>query len=182
MDTNNLVGELLEKGKTTVASSVKNTASDLGNSVTSQLGMKNRLSTQNSTSTSTPSDQIGGAVGEATGQETTDTSNEFTKEMVKDFYAPSAPVQPLGQSEDVLTQQKIAQVRQRILQERHNDVYFNAINNADAPKAREERPAEKMEREKMEDLQLNEQNKPNELPTAVLTGMTHVETAPGTVG
>lgn len=177
MDTNNLIGEFLEKGKSAASTTVNQTVSDIAGSVASQVGINNVLS--KSSSQAVQADHAGGSAGESV---SAPIANEFTNEMVKDFYAPSVQRQPLNQSEEEMTQQRIAQVRQKILQERHNDVYFNAINSADVPKQREERPAEKAERQQMEDLHMDQKNKPSELPIAQLRGMTHIETAPGTVG
>ena len=183
MDTPNIqLGELIEKSQTQATNAVKSAVSDTTNSVSGQLGIKNNVNpsplSQNQNQTPQVSEQA------QTSSQDAPESNEFTKEMVKDFYAPSVstPQYALGEEERVQTEQKLQAVRQKLFQERHNEVYFNAVLNADAPKQQEERPAERVERQQMEDLQLEKNKKQGELPIAVVRGQTHTEITPGVAG
>ncbi len=180
MDTPNIqLGELIEKSQVQTTNTVKSAVSDAANSVSGQLGVKNSVNSSSLPQNQTPqvSEQTQTPLRDGQG-------NEFTKEMVKDFYAPSVstPQYALGEEEKVQTEQKLQAVRQKLFQERHNEVYFNAVLNADAPKQQEERPAERVERQQMEDLQLEQNKKQNELPIAVVRGQTHMETTPGVAG
>ena len=182
MDTPNIqLGELIEKSQTQATNAVKSAVSDATNSVSGQLGIKNNINSsplpQNQNQTPQVSEQAQTSSQDAQG-------SEFTKEMVKDFYAPSVltPQYALGEEEKVQTEQKLQAVRQKLFQERHNEVYFNAVLNADAPKQQEERPAERVERQQMEDLQLEKNKKQGELPIAVVRGQTHTEITPGVAG
>ena len=182
MDTPNIqLGELIEKSQTQAVNTVKSAVSDTTNSVSGQLGIKNNVNSsalpQNQNQTPQVSEQAQTSSQDRQG-------NEFTKEMVKDFYAPSVSTSQfaLEDEEKVQTEQKLQAVRQKLFQERHNEVYFNAVLNADAPKQQEERPAEKVERQQMEDLQLEQDKKQNELPIAVVRGQTHTEITPGVAG
>ncbi|HYM65469.1 MAG TPA: hypothetical protein VES68_03225, partial [Candidatus Sulfotelmatobacter sp.] len=168
MDTNNLVGELIEKGQSTA----KTTISDTANSVSNQIGIKKEPNVSGQ-------QQIQPQPAQGTEQiqnsRQNDSNSEFTKEMVEDFYSPSVSTPQISsqQEEEAQTQRKLAEVRQKIYQERHNEVYFNAVLNADASKKQEERPAERVERQKMEDLQIEQKKKQDELPRAVIVGQTH---------
>lgn len=176
MNPNDVLGELIEKGQNVTTNAVKSTVSDISDSVSGQIGVKNEVNVKAQTqSQSQPQDQIQ-QQGESSQVQT-----ERTKEMVRDFYSPSDDLSYNAQTATATEEQQLASVRQKLHQEQHNEVYFNAILNADAPKQQEERPAEKMEREKIEDLQIEQKKKQNELPIAVQRAQTH-EMTPGIAG
>ena len=181
MNPNLQFGELIEQGQAATTNTMKTALSDTANSVSGQIGFNNETNTSQPQANQTQA----GQVSEQTQGLSSDSSgNEFTKDMVKDFYAPSAPIpqDASAQVEAAQTQQRLAQVRQRIFQEQHNEVYFNAVLNADAPKQREESVAERVERQEMEDLKTEEQKKKDELPVAVLREQMHTEGTPGASG
>ncbi len=85
-----------------------------------------------------------------------------TEELVKDLYAPSkpknaqnlTPAKPESKAEE---QARLASVRQKL----HDEVYYQPLINRQKPQ--EERPAEKVEKEKKQelmDLQKKEAKKP----------------------
>ena len=70
--------------------------------------------------------------------------------------------------------QKLEEARRQL----HNEVYYDPLVNPPKPKE-EERPAEKVEKEKMQDLQEDEQKKKDEPPPLVQRTQQRVEKFPG---
>lgn len=174
--------ELLEKGKSTVSNAVQTAVSDVSNSLQGQVGIKTEpiaVSNQNQSQASPSSGQPSEASQAAL-------ETQRTREMVEDFYSPSdnTPKVSAENFEEAQRQEKLAQVRQEISahKRQHDEVYYNEIAATGTPAHREERPAEKVERQQLEELRVNEQKKQVEVPNAVKFGKTHVEAHPGTVG
>jgi len=166
-----LVGELIEKGQ----KSASLAASDVTQTVQDQVGLKNEASSQ--------SPQVQNQTQQP--QETPrafDEDNERTKEVVQDFYAPSDDTQNRVGDPNALDQQKLAQVRQQLYQELHNEVYYNPLFAYES-KQQVERPAEvaeQKEQQKMQELEIKQVKKSQDL--AVLRKQTTVEANRGTVG
>ncbi len=182
MDMPNIqFGELLEKGQSAASDAAKTAVSDVVGSASGQIGIKNEA---NATQVQNQIQQQGQPQEQISTPSQSQTNNEFTNEMVKEFYAPSSgtPQYSLAEQNQPIEEQKLAQIRQKLHQEQHNEVYFNAVLNADAPKKQqEERPAERVERQEMEDLQ-DQRKKQEDLPTAVTRAQTHTEVSPGIAG
>lgn len=157
MNPNDVLGEVLEKGQKTAVSA----ASDVSGSVQSQIGIANE------SATNLP-------------------QTDRTKEMVKDFYSPSDDTSQnptTEEQEKYQTDQKLAKVRQKLHQEQHNEVYFNQLQNAGAPKQHEETTVEKLEKEEKNErweLQQKEAEKPP--PLAAQRAAQRVERFPGASG
>ncbi len=99
-------------------------------------------------------------------------SNEETKKLVEDLYKKGEPKQKAPEEPDEVKKQKLRS-------ELHAQYYQNLVN---PPKQKEERPTEKVEREKkqeMIDLQKKEQKKPSQL---VQKAQQRVEKYPGASG
>ncbi|MDO8460893.1 MAG: hypothetical protein Q7S38_00460 [bacterium] len=98
-----------------------------------------------------------------------------TEEVVKGIYAPSG-----SESQEHIDEEKEkAEIRQK-LQKLHDETYYNPTFNP--PKNQEEKPLEKVEREKqeeMQDLQKKEEEKP---PPLVQRAQQKTERFPGTSG
>lgn len=143
MDSNNVLGEVLEKGQTVVQKTGKaasDSASNLAKTAAGQVaGDSNNQSGVDETN-ATVSDQ----------QAVNDKAQ--TEELVKGLYAPSKPqnnqdsqtVNPQSEQEK---QAELARVRQKL----HDEVYYQPL--VQGKKAQEERPAEKIEKEKKQELQ-----------------------------
>ncbi len=164
-------GELLEKGKQTASDAVRTTASDISTSISDQVGITNET---NSSSQNQNTNQ-----GEP--QQQTLGENQRTKEMVQDFYSPSEDYSGGVQTQTQTDEQKLIDIRKKIHQERHNEVYYQQLISYEQTKP-EERPAEKIERQQMEELQLKEEKKQTELPNALQRIQTHTERSPGMSG
>jgi hypothetical protein len=164
MDSNNILGEILEKGQSV--------GQKTGKAVT---------------------DSAAGAVKTAAGQITGDSSqpgmNETNavsdkaqnEEFVKELYAPSKPQDgqnpEANQKAQAEEQAKLAGVRQKL----HDEVYYQPL--IQGTKSQEERPAEKVERERkeeMQDLQKKENKKPG--PVAVQRAQQSAEKFRGASG
>lgn len=163
--------ELLEKGKQTTSDAVKTTVSDVATSVSDQVGITNET---NSSSQGQNTNQ-----GEPQQQNSGETQR--TKEMIKDFYSPSEDYVQTGATQAQTDEQRLTSVRQKLHQEQHNEVYYNQLISYEQSRS-EERPAEKIERQQMEELQLKEEKKQTGLPVAVQIAQTHTETSPGIRG
>lgn len=147
MDTNNVLGEILEKGQSAVQKSAKTVADSASNVV------------KTTASQATGQDQ-----GEQNIQDNAQKANDKAQvaDMVKDIYSPSnpnvkAPSKEQAEAED---KAKLVSLRQKL----HDEVYYQPL--IAGQKAQEERPAEKVEREKvqeMQDLQKKEDKKPTPL-------------------
>lgn len=142
MDPNSQIGELFEKGQ----NATQSTVSDVANALKGQvLGDKKPTpSSQNSTSQSQ----------QPVSSESVQNSTDHTKEVVGDFYAPSENTLRQAQNSQSLQndQANLVKIRQE-LQSLHNEVYYKPLFAYENKKQQEEeRPADKAEKQKMEDL------------------------------
>ncbi len=96
-------------------------------------------------------------------------SKEDTKQLVEDNYKP-------GEKKPQKPQESDEVKKQRLRSELHSQYYQSLVNR---PKAPEEKPAEKAERQKMEDLQEAEKK---EKPMAVKFAAQKTEKFPGASG
>lgn len=163
--------ELLEKGKTTASNSVKTTVSDVASSISDQVGLTNETNSS-AQPQNTP---------QAEPQNQTLEENQRTKEMIHEFYSPSQDNPQINPALAQTDEQKLADVRQKLHQELHNDVYYQPLISYEQSVA-EERPAEKAERVHMEELQQKEEKRQVDLPIAVKMAQTHTERNPGIAG
>lgn len=110
MDKNGVFGELLEKGQNTVSNTAKTTASDISNSVQSQVGIKSEQYS------ATPEDL------------------ERTRDMVGEFYAPDN-VQTGGLSDDAAGVQiaKDKEELKKLIARQHGETYFEPLVQASVP-------------------------------------------------
>lgn len=107
-------------------------------------------------------------------------SKDETREFVKSLYGPSqtkseTPLRQGFAGQEETKEQKLAKLRHEL----HANYYQNLVNRPKAPK---ERPAEKVEKEKQEemiDLQKKEAKKPSQL---VQKAQQRVEKYPGASG
>lgn len=179
MDTPNInVGELIEKGQTAVSNAAKSTVSDISDSVSGQIGFKNEPAANAQT-------QFQGQPQGQSGQqgETVQMQTERTREMIRDFYSPSNNFSQNSRQETLTEEQQLAQVRQKLYQEQHNETYYNPLFAYEHNLNKTESKAEKLEKEdkaKMMDLQQKEADKPP--PLAVQRAKTHIEVNPGIAG
>jgi hypothetical protein len=164
--------QLLETGKTIATNAVKTTVSDVATSVSDQVGITNETNTSNQNQNTNQ--------GEPQKQGLEETQR--TKELIQDFYSPSNDLVQTGVTQAQTDEQRLAAVRQKLHQELHNEVYFNQLLNTGTLKPNEERPAEKAERQQMEELQVKEEKRQNDLPLAVKMAQTHTEASPGIQG
>jgi Tfp pilus assembly protein PilW len=156
-------GEVIEKGQQSFVSSAKTAASDISNTVSDQIGLKNEINntanTQNKKqNVSEPSKQAFANL-------------EETKEIVEDFYSPSTqPLTPAqAELEEQQRQAQLALVRQKLAKELHDENYFNRIRGEETYKSQilhagesgfqvqnkqEQEQAE--EQKNMEDLQMQQ--------------------------
>lgn len=136
----------------------------------------------------------GGAAQHAGGQP--HQQDQFTKEFIEDMYAPSNPHQQHGMSagnqkqpsqflQNQMKQGKTvneAQALEALRKQLHYEVYYIPLTKRRGPQE-EERPTEKVEREKMEELQLEEEKKRDAPPPlAVQMGAQRAEKFPGASG
>jgi hypothetical protein len=180
MDPNSTFGELIEKGQNAAANTVqntaKNTASDVVNTVKGQITGKNegtagKPQVQSQTQAS-PLPNVLPESGNASSE-----NGEFAREMVSDFYSPSRQTSQaaLEGREQQQTDEKLIKVRQE-LKNLHMETYYNPLFEYENKKP-EERPAEKVERQKMEDLQdLQQKEEKKALPIALQHAQTAIET------
>lgn len=154
-DNSGILGEILEQGTSVVKQTIKQVAktpSDLAKAASKQIGGDKK----------TPP-----AVDE----------KAETEKLVKGLYKPSIKTQPKdsNQKPEETEEQKIAKLRQEL----HANYYRNLTN---PPKAPEEKPAEKVEREKKEERwELQEKEKKKPPPLAVQRAQ-KVEKYPGASG
>lgn len=179
MDTPNIqLGELIEKGQNTATGALKSTVSDISDSVSGQIGIKNEPTTQAQTQVqSQPQDQTG-QQGESAQIQT-----ERTKEMVKDFYSPSGDISQNNPQVGVIEDQQLAQVRQKLYQEQHNETYYDPLFAYEHNLNKTESKTDELEREKkqeMLDLEQSQADKPP--PLVVQRAQTHIESGPGIAG
>jgi len=179
MDPIGDIGQILEQGQqaaaNTVQNTAKNTVSDVSSSVKTQItgnneGIAGKSQALSQGSAVEPSAQLL-------------QNGDFAKEMVSDFYSPSSQNTQavLEGQEQAQTNEKLSKVRQE-LKNLHMEVYYNPLTAYENKKP-EERPAESVERQKMEDLkelQLKEQQKAP--PIAVKMAQTTTEVNRGVAG
>lgn len=142
------------------------------------------------------------AVSQLTGQTVTPSDHkpaarsEETKSFIKDLYSPTRPKEhdlpsiddkphaEMKQQEKSATDQKLADTRQRLAQlhnSQHQSSYFDPTFNR--PKQQEEKPVERIEREKQEEMWLEqEKEKKKPKPMAVQMGQSKAEKFPGASG
>lgn len=151
MDSTNLppqVGELIEKGQQTVLNTTKTAVSDVSNTISDQVGLKNEANSSQATQNqSAPATEASGKASQE--------DLELTKEIVSDYYSPSQ-VQFNAQQAELEEQQRqaqLSQVRQKLALELHNEVYFNELRNAGAAKPQ----AQALEAEQMEETAKKDQ-------------------------
>jgi hypothetical protein len=153
MDKNGVLGEVLEKGQSVVQKTGKAVADSASGAVKVAVGQAAGDSNQPGTN------EANTAVSD---QQQIASDKAQNDEFVKELYAPSAPQNaqspsPIEQQSRTEEQIKLANVRQKL----HDEVYYQPL--IQGSKSREERPAEKVEREKkqeMQDLQKKEAVKP----------------------
>ena len=161
-DTSGIFGEILEQGTSVVKQTVKQVAK-------------------------TPTDlakaagkQVKGSDQAQSPDKTTDEKIK-TKEFVKDLYKPKDDLNAderknVQKSPEETEEQKIAKLRQEL-----HSVYYQKLVNP--PKAPQEKPAEKVEREKKEERwELQEKEKKKPPPLAVQRGAQKAEKYPGASG
>jgi len=152
MDTNNVLGELLEQGQSMAQKTGKAVADSAAGAVKTAVSQV----------TGVNSAQAGTNEGNAAPTDQPSASDKAqTDELVKELYAPSNP----QAAQDPVDKQQVeqdAQVKlQSIRQKLHQEVYYEPLVNP--ARQEEERPAEKVEREKqqeLQDLQQKEAKKP----------------------
>jgi uncharacterized protein YjbJ (UPF0337 family) len=162
MDKNGILGEVLEKGQSIVQKTGKAAADSATGAVKTAAGQ-----IVGDSSSQTGADETRSTVSD--NQQSADDKVQV-EELVKDLYAPSKPQNTQNLQDPSLVksqskpeeQAKLASVRQKL----HDEVYYDPLVNPAKPQ--EERPAEKVENEKkqeMTDLQQKEAKKP--APVAV---------------
>ncbi|MBI4084555.1 MAG: hypothetical protein HY431_01475 [Candidatus Levybacteria bacterium] len=181
--------EGIEKG---VKRQFKHTAQAVKGQFSSQ---KTQQSQSGQTQDSGTNEQAAGAAQQGQQQPTTD---QFAKEFIEDMYASTANnQQPTNDGQQTgnkqpsayfqqLTQkgytpeeaQKLESLRKKL----HDETYYIPLTKRQ-PQQEEERPAEKVEREKMEELQHEDEKKKKEPPPlAVQMASNKAERFPGVSG
>lgn len=159
-DGGDILGEIIEQGATVVKQTgqqIKQVPGGLVKGVAGQVG--------------------GGGDNKATPAEQAKEKAE-TKEFVKDLYSPSEPGKNVkkGQENPELTdEQKIANLKQEL----HSKYFQDTFN---PQKQEEERPAEKVEREEMQDLQAEKKKEEEKPDFALQKAKQRVEKNPGASG
>lgn len=182
MDKNSVFGEIIEKGQNTVSNTVSNTttsaANDISQTVAEQIGIKPKSQTQPQATGQNPPQAVVDNVSSPN-------TSEATKEIVEDFYAPtdnnSNTSSNPSASEGLDTQQKLAKVRQELL-EQHKTEYYDPLFAYESKKA-EPTKAEIVEQEeykKMQELALSQQKKSEDI--ALQKAKTAVEANRGVAG
>lgn len=151
----------------------------------------------------TPSDlakaaasQVAPGAGQGTGDATDIARDKDTQDFVKDLYGSSQKSpqnqvtnQPAAQSQNPLNNlsQKSPEDQKKLLdlqKKLHDEVYYQPLVNP--PKPQEERPAEKIEREKeeekMEQLQDDQKKQKDDESVAAVRAQQRVEKYPGASG
>ena len=150
MNQNDVLGEILEQGQSLVkkgGKAVKSSVSDTVKAATGQV-----------TGDNGSQDNSGQSQDVQTGVDTVNKAE--TEELVKGLYAKSKPGNQTAQTPQSVKEADDKQKLERLRQELHGQYYQKLVNR---PKPKEERPAEKVEREdkqKMADLQEKEAKKP----------------------
>lgn len=162
MNTNSVVGEILETGVSAVKQTGKTVAgavSDTGKAAASQITRRSKDTQDIVKSLYAQSDQD-------TDQSPIKSSNQNAQQSEDNT------------PEAIDKKKKLEELRQEL----HNEVYYDPLVNPPKPQREEERPAEKVEREEMEeiqDLQKKEKEKP---PPLVQRTQQRVEKFPGASG
>ncbi len=156
MNQDDVLGEVLEKGQSTVQKTGKAVSDVAVNAVKAVTGQVtgSDASGQQMEANASPQDQASQADAQAQ-----------VKDMVKDLYAPSAPQsgEPVMSKEQIeeADRVKLEQVKQQL----HNEVYYGPlIKRAEGASKEEERPAERVERQEMQEIdaeQKKEKKKPD---------------------
>ena len=171
MDSNNLLGEALEKGQSAVQNTGKIVAGSAMGGVKAVAG---QILGDSSKSDTNEADAV------VSDRQSSDDKAQ-TDELVKELYAPSKfknnqnPADKEQSEKDA--QAELTAVRKKL----HDEVYYQSLVNP--PKPQEERPAEKVEKEKkqeMQDLQKKEAEKP--APIAVQRAQQSAEKFRGVAG
>lgn len=150
MNQNDVLGEILEQGQSLVkkgGKAVKSSVSDTVKAATGQV-----------TGDNGSQDNSGQSQDVQTGVDTVNKAE--TEELVKGLYAKSKPGNQTAQTPQSVKEADDKQKLERLRQELHGQYYQKLVNR---PKPKEERPAEKVEREdkqKMADLQEKAAKKP----------------------
>lgn len=171
--------EILEMGKSNVTNAVKSTISDISDSVSGQIGLKSEPTAQIQTQSSQnqPQNQVQ-QQGESSQLQT-----ERTKDMVREFYSPSSDLPQNNSQTGTPEEQQLAQIRQKLQQELHTNVYYEPLFSYEHNLNKTESKVEELEREEKQEameLQKKEADKPPSL--AVSRAQTHTETSPGMAG
>lgn len=162
MDKNGVLGEVLEKGQSTVSKTGKTVVSAAANTV--------KIAANQVTANSDNKEN-----------QTEEADNKTkTKAMIKDIYAPSNPNASAKPAEQIEAEDKakLESLRQKL----HNEVYYDPLINRAKKGEEEERPAEKVEREKMEDLRETQKKKEKQKPIAVQRAQNVIEANRGVSG
>ncbi|OGH21547.1 MAG: hypothetical protein A2958_02345 [Candidatus Levybacteria bacterium RIFCSPLOWO2_01_FULL_38_13] len=126
--------------------------------------------------------------GKAAGSQITGVQDKDTQDIVNSLYAESEKEkdksqrvevqgsndQPDNTPEGLEKKKKLAQLRQQL----HNEVYYDPLVNPSKPK-QEERPAEKVEKEKQEEMIGLQEKKKKEPPPLIQRQKTRIERLPG---
>lgn len=156
-----MLGEILEQGASVVKQAVKQVAK-------------------------TPSDLVKAGAKQVKGTDQTQTPDQTadekakTEEFVKDLYKPSGKSElnkkgSVQNPPEETKEQKLAKLRQEL----HSNYYQRLVN---PPKAPEEKPAEKVEREKKEERWELEQKEKKKPPPLAIQRAQKVEKYPGASG
>lgn len=167
IDKSGMLGEILEEGASLVKQTVKQVAKTPGD--LAKAGAKQMKGS---------TDQVQGQVQDE--QKLKSDEKAKTEEFVKDLYKPSGKTQTKDNAQpgkiEETKEQKLAKLRQEL----HANYYQRLIN---PPKQKEEKPAEKVEREKKEeDFELQEKEKKKPPPLAVQRAAQKTEKFPGASG
>ena len=150
MNQNDVLGEILEQGQSLVKKGGKAVKSSVSDTVKAAAGQV--------TGDNGSQDNSGQSQDVQTGVDTVNKAE--TEELVKGLYAKSKPGNQTAQTPQSVKEADDKQKLERLRQELHGQYYQKLVNR---PKPKEERPAEKVEREdkqKMADLQEKEAKKP----------------------
>ncbi len=160
MSKGTVLEEVLETGGSAAkqaGKSIIGAVSDAGKAAGSQI-----------TGRSKDTQDIVKSLYEKSGQNTDRSSNKSTNQNFQ---------QPEDTAQGIEKKKKLEELRAQL----HREVYYDPLVNPPKPKE-EERPAEKVERDKMQDLQENEQKKKDKPPPLVQKTQQRVEKYPGTIG
>lgn len=171
-DNSGILGEILEQGASAVKQTVKQvvkTPSDLAKAAGKQV-----IPLRQGSAGQAGSDQV------QPSDKTTDEKIK-TKEFVEELYKPSEKTElnkkgSVQKPPEETEEQKIEKLRQELHANYYRDLTYR-------PKASEEKPAEKVEREKKEERwELQEKEKKKPPPLAVQRGAQKTEKFPGASG